>query len=168
MDSKKFATLVVLASLCVPAPAADWMLRVDGIGPLRIGMRFDEANERVGKVLRRTEPALRASEGCDQLALKTHPGIQLMFIGDVLARVDVAAAGTRTDHGIAVGDPVARVLKAYPRIQAEPNKYDASEQYLTALSADGKLAIRFETRRGKVGQFYAGAFEQVQYVEGCL
>jgi hypothetical protein len=69
---------------------------------------------------------------------------------------------------VAVGDPVKRVFDVYPHIAVAPQAYDESENYLTARSPDGKLAIRFETGNGTVLQFYAGGFDAVQHVEGCL
>jgi hypothetical protein len=86
-----------------------------------------------------------------------------MFIGDVLKRIDVTG-GTPTDRGIRTGDDVARVLAAYPSATSQDSDGGI---YLTVLSRDGKRAMRFETYQGKVQLFYAGAFEQVQYTEGC-
>jgi hypothetical protein len=58
------------------------------------------------------------------------------------------------------------VLAAYPSATSQP--HSDGGLYLTVLSPDGKHAMRFETSQGKVTLFYAGAFEQVQYTEGCL
>jgi hypothetical protein len=45
------------AALCIPlaAAAGDWNLRMDGIGPLKVGMRYDEANRLVHGTLRRVD-----------------------------------------------------------------------------------------------------------------
>ncbi|QOL51806.1 hypothetical protein [Massilia litorea] len=164
----KTAALATLVWLGGPATAADWTLRLDGIGPLRIGMRFDEANAAVGSRLAASDPSLQASPGCDEIPLPMHPGVSLMFIDGVLKRVDVFAAGTRTANEIAVGDPVARVHAIYPRARREDHFYNSAEQYLTVDSADSRYSLRFETEGGKIAHFYAGAREQVRYVEGCL
>lgn len=168
MRARKLTILLLLMWLCVPTFAAEWTLRLDGIGPLRIGMRFDEVNYRMDGVLHRSDPALQPTPSCDQLALPTHPGVWLMFIDDVLKRIDVGEAGTETEYGVSVGDPVSHVALAYPKVVQEKHFYDDSEQYLTVQSKDTRLAVRFETYHGKIEHFYAGAIEQVRYVEGCL
>jgi hypothetical protein len=157
---------LVLAPLA--CMASEWDLRMDGIGPLRIGMRFDDANARLGRGLQRTEPGLRASQGCDQVEVPGHPGVALMFLDDVLSRIDVWGHDGRTAAGIVAGDSVQRVLDTYPHAASEPNAYDDRELYLTVRSPDGRLAIRFETREGKIAGFYAGRFKAVQFIEGCL
>jgi hypothetical protein len=138
------------------------------MGRLAIGMPFDLANARVNGVLKRTEPGLRASADCDVIEFAGHPGVALMFRDDLLVRIDVGQAGPHTETGIAVGDPVMRVRQAYPHIKSSQHAYGDSEQYLTALSADGRLALRFETYNGNISTFYAGRFEAVQFTEGCL
>lgn len=91
-----------------------------------------------------------------------------MFIDAILSRIDVSGEGGRTDTGIVVGDPVQYVLDTYPHVASVPNAYDDQERYLTARSRDGRLAIRFETRKGKIAGFHAGRFKAVRYIEGCL
>lgn len=146
--------------------ASEWQLRLDGIGPLKIGMEFNAANKALGKILKKTPPQLRASVACDYVSVAGHPGLALMFVDDVLKRVDSTAPGVRTVTGVTIGDPVSKVHELYPGIQVEPNAYEPSEQYLTSPS-DG-LAIRFETRDGAISQFYAGAVTQVHFTEKCL
>jgi hypothetical protein len=61
-------------SLRGPAFALDWTLRMDGMGPLRIGMHFDEADARLGHSLERTAPSLQGTPGCDEIALPMQAG----------------------------------------------------------------------------------------------
>jgi hypothetical protein len=142
-----------------------WRLDPEGFGPLKVGMSFAQARKLAPR-LKATPAGLRASEGCDQLALPGHPGVALMFIDGTLTRIDLFRPGVRTTRGIAPGDRVARVMQAYPGLGTEPNKYDENERYLTGRSGGG--AIRFETKQGRIDKVYAGRWAQVQYVEGCL
>jgi len=167
---KQFLVMGCLALAVVqPAAAAKaappWRLGPDGFGPLKIGMSFAQVRKRAPR-LKATPSNLRASSGCDQLALPGHPGVALMFVDDELVRIDLFRSGPRTTRGVQAGDRVAQALQAYPRLSAEPNKYDENERYLTARSGNG--AIRFETDKGRIGKVYAGRWAQVQYVEGCL
>jgi hypothetical protein len=150
---------------CMPALAAEpaWKLGFDGYGPLKVGMRFGQVNKLLGKRLVRTPPQLLATADCEQIPMDKDEMIWLMFTGEVLTRIDVMG-GVATDRGITTGDAEARVRSAYPSATSQ----DADGGlYLTVLSPDGKRAMRFETYQGKVQMFYAGAFEQVQYIEGC-
>lgn len=161
-------SLGILLALAVSgAAAAEWTLGPDGFGPMRIGMTFEEAREVAGPALQPTDPALLASEECDQVPLPGRPGVALMFVGGVLHRIDVFRPGVRTAAGVGPGDPVAKVEQAYPGLARMPNRYDGSEEYLTVGPRQGR-ALRFETLKGKVDRAYAGDWEQVQYVEGCL
>jgi hypothetical protein len=149
------------------AAAADWTLGPDGFGPLRIGMRFAQAQRAAGPALQPGDPALLPTRGCEELPLPGHPGVSLMFIDGVLRRIDLFGAGVRTDGGIGPGDPVSDVERVYPVLARMPDFYDGNELYLTVGPAQGR-AMRFVTQKGKVAQVYAGEWAQVQYVEGCL
>jgi hypothetical protein len=162
----------VLAALCLlasPLLSADepWQVRFDGIGPLRVGMGFDEVGRTLGQALAHTRTEQLATLGCDMIGLPGHKGVWLMFIDDVLKRIDVEG-GARTVEGVGTGDPAERVALLYPTVESEPNAFDDSERYLTVRSADGKSAIRFETDRGKVGHFYAGDPAAIRFIESCL
>ncbi|MGZ5202310.1 MAG: hypothetical protein ACXWC4_21320 [Telluria sp.] len=161
-----------LVSLCllasVPAFAAGpWTVRFDGVGPLRFGMRFDQVNAQLGHRLARTPQALRASPNCDQLELGSlgRKGTWLLFIDDVFRRVDVQRGGA-TAAGIAPGLPARRVFAAYAQVDTFDTSEDA--QLLTVRSPDGRHAIRFESVRGKVEDFYAGDAGAVEMSEPCL
>jgi hypothetical protein len=155
------------AALCMPllASAAEWDLRLDGIGPLTVGMRFKDANAQLHGTLE-LDPGSQSA--CYYARAPGHPQLALMFVSDVLRRVDVMEGGVRTAEGVAVGDPVKHVFDAYRRVAAERHAYDEREQYLTVRSPDGRLALRFETREGRISAFYAGRYKEVQYIEGCL
>jgi hypothetical protein len=169
MRNVSVLTMLAVLLACQPALAGPpaWGLRFDGIGPLKVGMDFIEAGRALGQTLVHTEPALLATRGCDMIGLPGHKGVWLMFIDDVLKRIDVEG-GARTVEGIGTGDPVARVFTAYAAVEREPNAYDSSERYLTVRSPDRASALRFETDKGKVGHFYAGDPQAIRYIEGCL
>ena len=156
------------------APADPWVLRFDGIGPLRIGMSFDAANAALGGALHRSPAERLPTAGCEQLAVPGHPGVALMITDQGLQRIDLVELGAATAAGVAVGAPVAQLLAAYPRIDREINAYEEAEQYLTLYEAGAAppsetgLAMRFATDKGKVGGVIAGRLREVRYIEGCL
>lgn len=162
------AALALALPLC-GAHAADWTVRFDGAGPLKIGMRFDAVNKVLGDHMERTPKALRGAPNCFQLEPARQPGLLLMFVGDVLKRVDVMEEGILSERGIGLGDPVEKIRQVYGEaVTVTPQAYDDSEQTLTVKAGGGQYAIRFDTSKGKVGAIYAGAWKEVQYIEGCL
>jgi hypothetical protein len=157
--------LAAAAAAQVGAAPADWRLGPDGYGPLKVGMSFAQARK-IAPRLTSTPANLLATAGCDQLPLPGRPGVALMFVDGVLARIDLFRPGVRTTRGVQPGDRIAQAMRAYPGLSAEPNKYDDAERYLTGHTGDS--AIRFETNKGRIDKVYAGRWAQVQYVEGCL
>jgi hypothetical protein len=156
-----------------PSPAQSepfaWRLKPDSLGPIKVGMPLDRVNAAIGGGMRVVPAELRPSPDCYIVSTESTPSVSYMFVAGVLKRIDVRQAGIRSDHGIAVGDPVAKVWRAYGRsVRAETDAYDPREQYLTVPSRDGRFGIRYETANGKVKSYYGGAWEQVQYTEGCL
>ena len=114
------AALGMAVVVCSSAAIADeWRLRMDGIGPLTIGMRFDAAKRALNDTLEHTPEGRRPSASCEMVPVGGHPGVALMFINDKLSRVDVFKAGTRNEEGIAVGDSVDKVLATYPNAQVQ-------------------------------------------------
>ncbi|QGZ39351.1 hypothetical protein IP92_02397 [Pseudoduganella flava] len=161
--------LAAFVTLAGAASGQDWTVRVDGAGPLKVGMDFDTVNRVLGDHLERTPQELRGSRDCFYVSPSAEPRIGLMFVKDVLKRVDVSEVGVRSERGIGVGDPAEKVREVYGEaMRSAPNAYNANERYLTVPGGGGQYAIRFETQQGTISGFYAGAWEQVQYVEGCL
>jgi hypothetical protein len=163
-------SVVLGAAMALPlmAQAGDWTVRFDGAGPLKIGMRFDTVNKILGDNLRRTPKELRSVANCFQLEPAHQPGLLLMFIDDVLKRVDVMEEGIASERGVALGDAVAKVERAYGEaVQRAAQLRDPGEQTLTVLAGGGQYAIRFETGKGKITGLYAGDYPQVQLTEGC-
>jgi len=127
-------------------------------------MSFDQARKLAPGLA--VTPANRFDGDCQQLRLPGHPGVALMFVEGVLGRVDLFRPGPRTTRGIQPGDRVEQAMRAYPGMSAEPRAYEENERFLTERS--GGSAIRFETKRGRIENIYAGRWAQVQYIEGCL
>ncbi len=153
--------LAALLAMVLPAHAAGWTLRVDGAGPLKIGMRFDTVNKILGLQMQRIPKAERPRANCFQIEPPAQPGVLLMFVDDHLQRIDVMEEGIVSERGIALGDPVDKVRHSYGEaVRAEATR-------LTVRTGGDQYAIRFETSDGKVDAMYAGAWKEVQLAEGC-
>jgi hypothetical protein len=170
MSLLRNACVALLLPVALPAlAAAPWQLRFDGIGPLTVGMDWRQAEGALGQPIPHARPELLATQGCEMAAVPGHPHVWLMFIDNVLQRIDIeAGSGVRTAAGVAPGEPVGRVAAAYPKVETDIHAYDDRERYLTVHAPDGATALRFETDQGKVGRTYSGQWKVVQYIEGCL
>jgi hypothetical protein len=158
-----------------PAPAASspassaLTVTEHGIGPLRAGMTFTEADAALGGAL--LVPVSADTSGCDYLVWDKGPsGVHVMFDQHRIARVDVDTASIATAAGARVGDDEARIKRLYPgQVVVTPHKYEDGH-FLTVTPpapADKQFRIIFETSGGRVTRYRAGILPSVEYVEGC-
>jgi hypothetical protein len=150
------------------APATDWRVRPDGIGPIRVGVPLTVLSRTLGEQLRADYLDF---EGCDFIRpAALPPGVSLMVLHDTVARVDVSAAGVQTVEGVHVGDSEAWVLEVYRgRVAVEPHKYTGPQGHYLVVSCLGDTLHRviFETDGERVTLFRAGQRPAVEFVEGC-
>ena len=147
-------------------PASDSAVTEHGLGPLRAGMTFADAQQALGGAL--IAPA--DTTGCHYATWRGGPrGVRVMIDGGRIARVDVDSAGIATAAGARVGDSEQRIERLYAgRVKTTPHKYEEGGHYLTVDAADdSSFAIVFETSKGKVTRYRAGRRPAVEYVEGC-
>ncbi len=158
-----------------PAPApgesadtGQWVLRADGVGPVRVGMTVDEANRAVAGGLDRTS----GLQTCDYVRPKQGPkGVSLMVEDGRVVRVNVRdSARVMTVAGVLPGESEARVREAYPGVRVQPHKYLERGHYMIVIPgapSDTLHRIVFETDGTKVTAMRGGLFPPVEYVEGC-
>ena len=169
INSRKIRALAVLAlaSASISLPPESWVVRQDGVGPLKIGMSLFELNTILHEKF--SMPDSKEDQGCFYVSPKKHPQVSLMIEDGHLTRVDVGDHGVSTAEGIQVGDSEERAREVYgSKMRVEPSTYGGPEDhYLTVRSDNGKYGIRFETEGRKIKVFYSGTFQAIQYVEGC-
>jgi hypothetical protein len=152
-----------------PIAASD-RLNITGIGPVRVGMTLTKAIDA-------TQSPWVVGESIDDEGDCRHAhqekgpkGLEFMFVGGKVARVEVDTPGIRTAEGAQVGDTEERIRALYPgRIKAEPHEYE-NGHYLIYTPKDPKLAkyrIIFETDGKKVTRYRTGILPAVQWIEGC-
>ncbi len=142
-----------------------WVIREEGVGPVKIGMTLAQLSATLHQKLSEEEGG---SENCFYVNARDHDQVSFMIINGRLARIDVDAPGVATSAGIQVGDSEARARNAYGnRMKVTAHFYIDDGHYLTAQLADGRYGVRFETASGKIVRYYAGKYDAIQYVEGC-
>jgi hypothetical protein len=153
------------SSAATDSTPPEWVVRPDGIGPLRVGVTLAEVTRSLG------EPLSVVNEECDHVNPTRMPeGILLMIIEDTLARVQIDSAGVRTVEGAQVGDSESRILELYgARARIEPHKYSYPDGHYVVVTPPGDTLHRiiFETFKGRVTKYRSGRLPAVQYVEGC-
>jgi hypothetical protein len=142
-----------------------WVVREDGVGPVKVGMTLAQLSAILYQKLSEDESG---SENCFYVHARGHAHVSFMIEEGKLARIDVDAPGVATSTGIQVGDSEAHARQVYGvKLKVTEHKYIDTGHYLTVRSADGRYGVRFETDKGKITTFYAGNYDAIQYVEGC-
>jgi len=151
-------------------------LRLDGIGPVDIGMTLDEASAAAGVPIRLldTPAGPECRFAAPDRSARMGDELAFMVVNGRIARIDVGIMGPdliRTLSGMGKGNTEAEVQAAYPaRIRVEPHPYATNGRYLVYVPADPSyrhLSMIFETIDGEVRSFRAGLAEQVSWKEGC-
>jgi hypothetical protein len=156
-----FFVMMILIAPCFAAEA--WVVRQDGVGPVRVGMRLSQLNVALHEKF--VMPESNEDQGCFYVTPAKHPQVSFMIEKRRLVRIDVDKSGVATTECVQVGDSEEHVKKVYgSRLKVEPHHYTEGH-YLTLRN--GNYGIRFETDKGKVSTFYAGTFDAIQYIEGC-
>jgi hypothetical protein len=147
------AVLVFVAMTARPAKDR-WIIREDGVGPVKVGMTLPQLNS----VLREkfSAPEDKDEKKCFYVEPSAHPQLGFMIENGYLTRIDVDGPGVLTSKGVQVGDSEDRARRVYgPKMVVEPHAYNPEEgHYLIILSKDGRYGIRFETEKGKIIKFY--------------
>lgn len=147
--------------------AADtWVVREDGVGPVKIGVTLAQLNLTLHE--RFSMPAEKDDQGCFYVNPSRNNHVAFMIENGHLARIDVDKAGISTAAGIQVGDSESHARQVYgAAMKVSPHKYIDTGHYLTVRSVNGRYGVRFETGKGKITSYYAGKYDAIQYVESC-
>jgi hypothetical protein len=166
--SGEFASPTPTVAVAAPVTEAD-ELRLDGLGPMTIGMHVDDVERATGMAV---DISSDFSPQCRYGHLVGGPhDLFLMFSRRVLVRIDIGnESAIETDTGIGVGDPISGVEDAYgDKLQRELHPYlgDRGSYLIFDPEPEDGLLIIFETNRRNVTSFRSGFDQQVRYVEGC-
>ena len=168
MNWKRLLILAVLPLLSLSTSLGDevWVVGLDGVGPVRIGMTLAQLNKALDEKFE--TPAAKDQADCFYVTTSKPAKLLFMMLEGRVARIDVREPGIKTASGIQVGDSEAQARKVYgARLKVEPQKYVEHGHYLTVNSSDGRRGIRFEAAGGKITSYYAGRDQAILLVEGC-
>lgn len=152
-------------------------LRLDGIGPITVGMTLAEATAAAGTPVRVNEPVPIGDGSCQYARAEGAPaGLWFMVFRGRIVRIDVFGdrgepSSIATLSGVKVGSTEAEVMAAYPgRITVQRHPYTPTGHYLVYNPVDPAsraYGLIFETDGRRVGSFRSGLADPVQWIEGC-
>ncbi|MEO7635778.1 MAG: hypothetical protein ABIS38_09065 [Sphingomicrobium sp.] len=157
-------TLLLLAA----AAQADWVLTVDGLGPVKIGMTRAQVARELHAQLR--GEAIESVDQCVEQGTRGLPGVTFMFEDKKLGRISIhKPSRITTPRGIGVGATAAQIKRAYgPRLKAEWHHYvGAPAQYLTYWTKPQTRGVRFETGTDRRAEIIHAGGPSINYIEGC-
>lgn len=112
MTSTNVISRILLCACLASSSLASkpWVVRFDGVGPVRVGMTLAQLD-----AILRDQPSRSAEEmqGCFYVESEKHPHLKFMVIDGHVARVDVEERGVSTSSGIQVGDSDKRPRRVY-------------------------------------------------------
>jgi hypothetical protein len=137
-----------------------WVVREDGVGPVKIGMTLAKLSATLHQKLSEDK---FGTDNCFYAHARGHDNVSFMIIDAVCCDVNVEAPGIETSTGIQVGDSEAQVRRVYgSKIKMTALQYVDTGHYLTVVFPDGRYGVRFVTDKGKFTVFYAGKYDAIQ------
>lgn len=145
------------------AMSKDVPISESGTPEIKIGMSYAQV-----KALFQNLPAPRQeSDDCRQIDLADRE-IMLLFLDDVLARIDFYGTNYVTDKNIRVGSLQQAVTAAYgAEAVTETDKYDPSGLDMTVNRPSG-LGLKFYLSGKNTAVVSAGTIIGLTFEEGCL
>lgn len=172
MTTIEFAIRCAVAGVVLAGTStqrATWIVRLDGIGPVQVGMRIGAVAASM-QATARTE-RIEPGESCGQAYVSAAPtGVSFMVEGDTIVRVDIDSAGVKTVEGIGVGDRETDVLLRYKGLARKtPHPYEGPRaHYIIVDRAESRrYRMLFETDGTVVRRYRVGRRDAVDLAEGC-
>lgn len=143
------------------AQAANWEIRPEGLGPYKVGARYESLGKTFGGL--QADKMISEDKSCRVARSSRYPNVEVTFVKKVVTRVDISA-GFGTERKVHIGDPASKLLRVYgDAVKPHP----AHADWLMVENGDRELAIRYMMRDGKVTAIDAGKRLQLQTLEGC-
>lgn len=153
--------LVLAMSVMGGAQAANWEIRPEGLGPYKVGARYENLGKTFGGL--EADKFVSDDKSCRVARSRRYPNVEVTFVKKVVARVDVSG-GFGTERKVHIGDPFSRLQRVYgDAVKPHPEHAD----WLMVENGDRELAIRYMMRAGRVAAIHVGKRLQLQSEAGC-
>lgn len=167
MTPKLVWRAALLTAFWSQAAHAAPVLSASGFGPFTFGMPLASANRLLRTKIVATPERLRANPVCDYVPVLDFPGVNFVFIGDRLARIDVARRGYRSTDDVSVGDKQEDAMRRLKDARREPLDHVPDGFTLVREAAAQPNAIGYQFHNGRLKRMIAGGKQVIRYAEGC-
>jgi len=145
----------------------------NGLGSIRLGITVDQAQQRTGQRIQNN----LFTPGDDSCGIaQLHPrslGVTMQTTNSRIWVINVSGPGISTRSGVAVGDSIAALRRAYrSKLRSGPNKYTPGvrdywvdfpdNRKITFYTSDDRKAAK-----RTITQISSGRKPEVDFVEGC-
>ena len=166
---KNFALAAVFFAASASLASEPPRIQFGALGALHTGMSESAVARAARSPVEHMYPGSEEN-GCFYGTVAGLPsGASLMFLDGRLARIDVTEGALRTVSGAGIDSSEQMLKRLYgKRLVETTHAYDGPVgHYLTLMSSDRSLGIRFETDGDKVTTYYSGTAEAIRLKEGC-
>ncbi|MEE9913721.1 MAG: hypothetical protein K4571_18580 [Deltaproteobacteria bacterium] len=169
MKKKTAICIILLFFLFAGGAYADnpgKVISFKGYQKIEIGKSIQTISRATGFKFKKDSEA-KEDFACTYAVTPSLPGMYIMLVKDVVARIDVDKGDYTTPEGARLGDSEKNIKKLYPKAEIEGQKYVPEGHYITVRSSDKRHAILLETDGKKVTAFRVGRMPEIEWVEGC-
>lgn len=157
----KWWILPLALTLAGGAQAASWEIRPDGLGPYKVGARYENLGKTFGGL--EADKTISQDKSCRVARSRRYPNVEVTFVKKVVARIDISG-GYGTERKVRIGDPTSKLLRVYgDAVKQHPEHAD----WLMVETGDRELALRYMMHDGRVKAIHAGKRLQLQTESGC-
>lgn len=162
--------IVGILVLCIAGASfgtKPWVLTLEGLGPIKIGMSLDKLRTLKEIKLKGTKPGI-GEDSCYLDSIQGITGVTLMIAENKIARINIDTKKFKTAAGAHLGMSENQLRRIYEeKLEKEPHRYVAKGHYYTLEDQKNHRALRFETKSNKIIRMYSGRDPEVYFVENC-
>jgi hypothetical protein len=169
---KIFAAGMFVVFANISFAADNWQISEDSLGPIKIGMKIEEAEKAANKKFNLNPYGVKYSDKEECLYVIFDDSAKDLFFmvnQGVIVRIDVETPKTITDFGVNIGTKLQKVKELYKgEVASFPEKYSGLEQLeLSKKDKPNYKMIIDSDEKGDVTHIRNGRVPEVEYVESC-
>ncbi|TQD39555.1 lectin [Lysobacter aestuarii] len=161
------------SALLPPPPRQGGIARLDGYGPLRVGMTAEEVEAAWDEDTPLGGAGAPTGGACYYLFPGTDAArapVAFMIENDTFVRYDARSETLEAPGGGHIGDTADDIRQRHAgKVESRPHKYVEGGEYLrvTGVSGQPGVLVFVVDADGRVTGWHVGQAPQVDYVEGC-
>lgn len=153
------------------APAPDYKIAINGIGPIRLGMSAAEVERGWGEPLRGDRNRYGDTSCYRAAPAGFESGLIFWIVGDKLSHIVVSTPAFATKSGAKIGDSAGSLKKLYPgrlTIRQNPDHDGTDYLFVPKDAEDSQYRLCFIVRNDYIREIQIGTVESMSMKEFCL